>query len=365
MQRGKEEKTSNSLRRHTKNDGNDDDNKRQQWNLSDCTIGCASHEGSHDDWCCCSYPWLRISCLCIARFNNLESRRGALRQRRPRNLHAIRSICLSDCSWTRNVVGSSLGDYNLACFQTCSSCTTSHARRKTIWVPAGKWATCRGQFDVSSLGLFHFSLHWRTSNWNVSMCMVEWLWKWLAFDSNPWFDRMLAHHILAAAVSYFSLEYQYLHYYGSKFILFRLLLSRWQWRLTHNRRLPCTVFYLGLSEVSSIFLVLINLAQHFPPTPGSPFHLFVDFICGPLFVVTFFYYRVLLWWKVNWQLWQDAFSVISSGMAEKLRPKKSFVLYLFLACNVPLSILQLYWFWLICGESAKVVTSVLPALQSQ
>lgn len=39
---------------------------------------------------------------------------------------------------------------------------------------------------------------------------------------------MLAHHILAAAVSYFSLEYQYLHYYGSKFILFRLLLARWQ-----------------------------------------------------------------------------------------------------------------------------------------
>lgn len=150
---------------------------------------------------------------------------------------------------------------------------------------------------------------------------------------------MLAHHVLAAAVSYFSLEYQYLHYYG--------------------------IFYLGLSEVSSISLVLINLAKHFPPTAGSPFHMFVEFICGPLFVITFFYYRVVLWWKVNALLWSDALVVIQNGMAEKLRPGKSFVLYAFLAFNIPLSILQLYWFWLIVDESAKVVTGLATALLSQ
>lgn len=93
--------------------------------------------------------------------------------------------------------------------------------------------------------------------------------------------------------------------------------------------------------------------------------MFVEFICGPLFVVTFFYYRVVLWWKVNALLWSDAISVIQSGMAEKLRPGKSFVLYIFLAFNVPLSILQLYWFWLIVGESAKVVAGLVTALLNQ
>lgn len=150
---------------------------------------------------------------------------------------------------------------------------------------------------------------------------------------------MLAHHVLAASVSYFSLEYQYLHYYG--------------------------IFYLGLSEVSSIFLVMMNLAQHFPPPPASPFHQFVEFVCGPLFVVTFFYYRVVLWWQVNVKLWKDAMYVLQNGIAEKLRPQKSFVLYLFLAMNVPLSVLQLYWFGLIVGESAKVISSLVSALLNQ
>lgn len=135
-------------------------------------------------------------------------------------------------------------------------------------------------------------------------------------------------------------------------------------RLTRSPFYP-TVFYLGLSEVSSIFLVLINLAKHFPPTPGGLFHSFVEFICGPLFVVTFFYYRVLLWWKVNIVLWKDAYTVVTNGMAEKLRPGKTFILYLFLLCNIPLSILQLYWFWLIMGESFKVVASLASALVSQ
>lgn len=135
--------------------------------------------------------------------------------------------------------------------------------------------------------------------------------------------------------------------------------------LKHTLFVPFTVFYLGLSEVSSIFLVLINLAKHFPPTPGSLIHQFVEFLCGPLFVVTFIYYRVFLWWKVNFLLWSDARQVIASGMAEKLRPGKSFVLYLFLAINVPLSILQVYWFWLIVGESSKVVTLLVTALLGQ
>ena len=114
------------------------------------------------------------------------------------------------------------------------------------------------------------------------------------------------------------------------------------------------VFYLGLTEVSSIFLIYIHLAKYFPPTPGSPFDLFIGMVCGPLFVVCFFYYRVVLWWQVSYVLWSDAAYVIRSGVAEKLRPGRSFVLYIFLTANLLLGVLQLYWFGLVMVEVMKV-----------
>ena len=51
----------------------------------------------------------------------------------------------------------------------------------------------------------------------------------------------------------------------------------------------------------------------------------------------------------------DALHALQSGMAEKLRPGKSFVLYIFLTINILLGVLQLYWFWYILGEAAKVL----------
>lgn len=129
--------------------------------------------------------------------------------------------------------------------------------------------------------------------------------------------------------------------------------------LSHNSQPPilfCLVFYLGLTEVSSIFLVFIDLAKYFPPTSGAKFDFFIGAICGPLFVVTFFYYRVFMWWKVSYQLWSDALHALGkSGMAEKMRPGKSFVLYIFLTINILLGVLQLYWFRFILGETAKVL----------
>lgn len=97
------------------------------------------------------------------------------------------------------------------------------------------------------------------------------------------------------------------------------------------------------------------MAKYFPPASGSSFDTFVGGICGPLFVITFFYYRVWMWWKVSFQLWKDALNAIHSGMAEKMRPEKSFVLYIFLTINILLGLLQLYWFRFILGETAKVL----------
>jgi len=140
---------------------------------------------------------------------------------------------------------------------------------------------------------------------------------------------MLTHHVAAATVSYCSIRYQYLHYYG--------------------------VFFLGLSEISSIFLVFVDLAKYFPPLPGTVYDHFVGIVCGPLFVVTFTVYRLLLWWPVSVRLFRDAYAVITSGQAQKLRPACTRVLYVFLGMNLPLGLVQLYWFSLILEEVWKVV----------
>jgi len=128
------------------------------------------------------------------------------------------------------------------------------------------------------------------------------------------------HHILAAFVCWLSLHYQYLHYYG--------------------------VLFLGLSEFSSIFLVVVDMARYFPPISGTSYDLVVN-ICRPAFAVSFFYCRILLWLKVSRQLWSDASTVIFTGTAEKFRPGKIFGLYTFLFLNVILTILQMYWMGLI------------------
>jgi hypothetical protein len=115
------------------------------------------------------------------------------------------------------------------------------------------------------------------------------------------------------------------------------------------------IFYLGLSEVSSIFLVFVDLSKYFPPIPGTLYDHFVGIVCGPMFVAGFTFYRVILWWPVSYRLFTDVYSVVTSGQAQKLRPGCSWVLYVFLGLNLPLGLLQLYWFTIILGEVCKVL----------
>ena len=114
------------------------------------------------------------------------------------------------------------------------------------------------------------------------------------------------------------------------------------------------VFFLGLSEFSSIFLVFISLAEYFPPARGSLMDRWVA-ICGLCFALTFAMYRVVLWWKVVFQLWSDAMFVQKNGLVHLMRPGKTYVLRMFLALSVPMGLLQLYWFRRIMEE---VVTAV-------
>lgn len=139
---------------------------------------------------------------------------------------------------------------------------------------------------------------------------------------------MLCHHVMAATVCCMALQHQVLHYYA--------------------------VFFLGVTEFSSMFLLVVDLAKYFPPTEGTIYDTIVG-VCGPLFAVAFTIYRVYLWWKVSFLLWNDCYQVVTSGISNKLRPGKNYVLYTFLVLNVPLSFLQLYWFTIILGEAQKLL----------
>lgn len=143
----------------------------------------------------------------------------------------------------------------------------------------------------------------------------------------------LGHHIMASIVSFCSIRYQILHYYG--------------------------VFFLGLSEVSSFFLVFLDLSKFNPPRESSWYERWVLLVCGPMFVICFLYYRVLLWWPVSYQLWCDVRSVIANGQAEKIRGRgANWVLFVFLALNLPLGVLQLYWVTIIAEEVVKTAKTM-------
>lgn len=128
----------------------------------------------------------------------------------------------------------------------------------------------------------------------------------------------LTHHLLAAVTAWMSLEYQMVHYYS--------------------------VFFGGCSEISTIFLVVIDFDKYFPvEDKGSTLGLIIT-ICQACFTVTFLYYRVIGWWQVSFQLWSDVFHVAKKGSIEDYRPGKGWFLYGFLVMDFLLGSLQIYWF---------------------
>ena len=140
----------------------------------------------------------------------------------------------------------------------------------------------------------------------------------------------LAHHVAAALLAYFSLEYKIAHYYG--------------------------IFYGGCSEISSIFLVFCDFDVLFPAGRGSIWAGFIQF-CQASFVLLFLAYRVIGWWVVGFQLWSDVLYIVRKGTAEDYRPGRSWFLIFTLAMSIALGILQLYWF--VFGMLPKITEILL------
>lgn len=128
---------------------------------------------------------------------------------------------------------------------------------------------------------------------------------------------MLTHHAVAATVAFSGVYNHMLGYYAT--------------------------FFLGLSEVSSIFLVTLDMSKYFEPQPGSLFEAYTDHLAKPLFAVSFVYYRVIAWWPISKLMLDDVRVVTKSGQAETLRPGRTWILYMWLILNFPMGLLQLYW----------------------
>jgi hypothetical protein len=165
----------------------------------------------------------------------------------------------------------------------------------------------------------------------------------------------LAHHVMAATVSWYGLNNQYFHYYGGECNrrgnqLHGVPSHILSLSLTHR-----SVFYLGCSEISTIPLIAIDLAKFFPPLPDTRYDFLVNAISGPLFAITFTYYRVILWWQVGFQMFRDIFHILKNGEAREQRPGRNHVLYVMMVLNFLLGLLQLYWFRTILMEAMKVL----------
>lgn len=142
---------------------------------------------------------------------------------------------------------------------------------------------------------------------------------------------MLTHHFIAATVSFSGVYNHMIGYYAT--------------------------FFLGLTEVSSIPLVTLDMSKYFQPQPGTLYEAYISRCAAPLFVLTFVYYRVVMWWRVSKQLLDDVRSVTASGSAQALRPGRTWILYMWVTLSIPMGLLQLYWLTLIAAEAKNAVTA--------
>lgn len=167
------------------------------------------------------------------------------------------------------------------------------------------------------------------------------VWDFLISPAIPEFFTgvMMVHHVLAAVGGWFCLQHQHFHHYAA--------------------------FFLGMSELSSIPLVLMTLSNYFPPPSTSVLRTTISAVAPLLFALSFGYFRVYRWLKVSYSLWKDcryALTELKGGrkgegisVSESFRPGQDWILYSTLGINFLLSGLQLYWFGIILGKVWEAV----------
>ena len=105
-----------------------------------------------------------------------------------------------------------------------------------------------------------------------------------------------------------------------------------------------------MSEFSSIFLVFAQSFEYFPPErladPGTSLVAMLtgfQLCCQAGFVVTFFLFRILGWFRHSVSLMRDAKYIVKHGLLERFSPGSGWFLYFLITMSVLLGGLQVYW----------------------
>ncbi|GMI38649.1 hypothetical protein TrCOL_g11500 [Triparma columacea] len=136
------------------------------------------------------------------------------------------------------------------------------------------------------------------------------------------------HHILASLVLNLCLRHQTLSYYAP--------------------------FYAGVTEVSTVPLVFVDIDKYFVIT--DPTLKGVAEISKAMFAVSFFGIRVGMWWGI-WtpRLIKDVRDTRNGSKVKDLRKGKGYVLVIFVVVNVALGAMQVFW-------AGKIISAVMDAV---
>lgn len=125
--------------------------------------------------------------------------------------------------------------------------------------------------------------------------------------------EMLAHHALAALLCYWALTMPYMHYYA--------------------------VYFMGVAEISSVPLVLVDAGKYYPDVskrfPG------VDLAAKLTFLACFVLVRDVFWVLTAIEVWKDGLAVLAAGNFPAKYP--GYVTASVLLTNVFFSALQVLW----------------------
>ena len=125
--------------------------------------------------------------------------------------------------------------------------------------------------------------------------------------------EMLAHHLLAALLCYWAITMPYMHYYG--------------------------VYFMGVAEVSSVPLVVVDICKYYPEvTKRFPW---LDLASKLSFGILFLIVRDILWVWTAITVWKDGLGILKAGDFPEQYP--GYITAGVLLANVFFTTLQLLW----------------------
>ena len=125
--------------------------------------------------------------------------------------------------------------------------------------------------------------------------------------------EMLAHHSLAALLCYWGLTMPYMHYYS--------------------------IYFMGVAEVSSVPLVLVDICTHYPEV-ARRFPV-VDLLAKVTFGLLFLMVRDVFWVYTAATVWKDGLGILRAGNFPEKYP--GYITASVLVANVFFTVLQLVW----------------------